>query len=108
MTTDDAITTRQVQHVSSTVNHPRMERAGPESVRRFLNVYDQYVKEVKARVRQLGDGFATEASNPVDLKWCVDIDVLKFSISLALIEDVAEYEDLTEKNIRRTYHIEGD
>eukprot|EP00171_Calliarthron_tuberculosum_P004298 IDg4298t1 len=67
----NAITTRQAAQVSSTVDHPKLNQPDPESIRLFLNLYDQYVEEVKSRARQLG-----------------------------LIHDVESYESLSEAALR--------
>lgn len=98
--TDDAITTREAQHVSTTAKHPHLDLADPESVRRFFNLYYQYVEEVKARARKLGDGITTEAANPVEIKFCVDVDVLNSTIALGLIDVVDEYDNLTDAKLR--------
>lgn len=91
---DESITTRSAQYVSTTVAHPRLDRTDAESVQWFLKLYYQYLNEVKARERQLGDGLTTEASKPVDLKYCVDVDVRKSSISLGLIDSAKDYDTL--------------
>lgn len=93
--------TRTAPSVSVTVDHPRLARPDPESIRRFLNSYDQYVHEVIARGKQLGVSVVgPEASRPVDLKYCVDIEYLKSTIALGLIPSVSSYEELTGNTLR--------
>lgn len=62
------ISTQHAQQVSVSMNRPKHLRMDPETIRRFLNLYDQYVNEVKARARQIGDDNpSVYATKPVDL-----------------------------------------
>lgn len=94
--------------VSVTVEHPKLTKADPESIRQFLSLYDQYVNEVQARARQLGivvtDG---AASRPVDLKFCVDIEFLKSALALGMIEDADSYETLSDTTLRSYLNTEA-
>lgn len=82
--------------VSVRADHPKLVRSGSESACRFLNSYDQHAYEVIARARQLGTNVVVlEASRPVGLKFCVDIEYINFTITLGLIHSVSSYEDLT-------------
>ena len=91
--------------LAMSVNHPRLVRTDAESIRVFLRLYDQYSKEVTARVEQLTVSPATtEAVRPVNLKYCVDPEYLESAIDLGLIEDV-ENDDLTDIHLRK--YLEG-
>lgn len=37
------------------VNHPKLSRLDPETIRRFLELFDQYVNDVEASSWQLAD-----------------------------------------------------
>lgn len=96
-----AVTTQSAQQVSVSVNHPKLNEADPESIRIFLNLYDQYVNEIKARAMQIADSdVTTEAVRPVDLRFCVNIEYLKSTIALGLINDVESYDGLTNETLR--------
>lgn len=96
-----SITTQRVHQVLVTVIFPKLERADPESIRKFVNVYDQYVNEVTARACQLGsDVMSNKALRPVDLKFCVGIELIKSCIALGLITDATYYDDLSNEVLR--------
>lgn len=63
-------------------------------------MYYQYVDEVRARARQIVDGTAAEAANPVDLKYWVEEDLLKSTVALGLISVVTVYNSLTDEALR--------
>lgn len=105
---EESITTTTAQYVSTTVDHPHSDRTDAESVRRFLNLYNQYVNEAKARARQLGDGLNTEASKPVVLKYCVDVDVLKSTLALGLNDSANDYDTINENALRQYLEKEAE
>lgn len=88
--------------VSTSVNHPRVVRTDPESVRVFLRQYDQYSKEVIARASQISASgtVPTEAVRPVNITFCVDPEYLESAIALDLISDVESESELTDTVLR--------
>lgn len=80
---------QSVSLILVTVDYSKHARSDPESIRRFLNSYDQYVTGFIARAKQLGSNMAgPEGTRPVDLKFCVDIEYLTSFIALGLIPSV--------------------
>lgn len=89
--------TRRAQQVSTTVNNTKLHRLEPESIRHFLDLYDQYVSEVQARARQFSDDdISTEASKPAVLKFYVDIGFPGSTIALGEIRGVGTYNGITD------------
>ena len=88
----------------TSVEHPRLKEFDPESIRSFLHRYDQYTREVDARARQLLHGEVTSAEpvRPVNLKFCVDPQLLDSAIALDYIPDVSSYDELAD-DVLRTY-----
>lgn len=89
-------------HVSTSVNHPRLYRVNPKTIRVFLSLYDQYEKEVYERAAQITNVSAvtTEAVRPVSLKYCVDPEYLESLIAFKRIKDVTSEEDRTDQKLR--------
>lgn len=82
-----------MQHFAPSFNYPKIARAKPESIRQFLNLFDQYINKVTAKAQQLCyDTMGSEATLCIALKFCVDIKFLKSSISLGLTPDVLSYD----------------
>lgn len=72
----------------------------PAAIRNFFNLYDQYVVEATAHARQLGcDVLSTEAARPVDVRFCVDIDLFKSFVALIFNLNVTSYEDVSDTPI---------
>jgi len=97
-----AYTTRSTAHVTTTVDHPRLEKTDAESIRIFLRLYDQYCNEVTARARQLStdQGVSTEAVRPVNIMFCVDPEFLESATVLGFIDGADTVEDLTDEMLR--------
>lgn len=73
----------------------------PESIRRFLNLYEQYVNEAQASYSHISDSASIkEASRPVDLKLCEYIVSLISEIALNLIQVVSGNDTLDNRIIR--------
>lgn len=51
-------------------------------------------------MRKLAVGITTKAENPVEIKLSVIVDILKTTIALGHIDDVEEYENMTESKLR--------
>lgn len=102
------VTTQGASFVATSVNHPRLVRTDPDSIRIFLRLYDQYEREVTARAAQVtgADAATTEAVRPVSLKFCVDPEFLESAIALDLIPDASSYNDLTDTVLRK--HLEAE
>lgn len=89
--------------VSATVDHPRLTKFDSAAIRSFFLHYDQYVKEVSARSRQVqsvGSSSESDPIRPVELKFCVDPDWLKSALTMGFIEDCEEYDDLDDDKLR--------
>lgn len=83
------------------IDHSRLLETDSESIRIFLRKYDQFSNEVQARSRRLASRSAsTGAARPVDLKFCVDVDLLESSILLGFIKEASSYEHLTDQKVR--------
>lgn len=56
--------------VSVAVDHPRLTKLDPKSIRQFLNYYDQYVNKIISRSKHPGSNVVgTEAYRPVDIQF---------------------------------------
>ena len=87
--------------MSATVDHPRLVKQDPNSIRIFLRLYDQYTNEVLARALQLSDSEQpAEAGKPVDLKFCVEPEYLESAIALGFIPGVLSYRQLDDTTLR--------
>jgi len=97
-----AFPTRSAAHVTTTVDHPRLEKNDAESIRIFLRLYDQYCNEITARARQIttDQAISTEAVRPVNIKFCVDPEFLEFATVLGFIDGADTVEDLTDEMLR--------
>ena len=95
---------RRNASISTTVDHPRLIKVDPENIRVFLQAYDAYCNEVRARAEQLimgGSPSTTEISRPVGLKYCVDAEYLHAAIALGRINGAHTYESLTNEILRK-------
>lgn len=95
--TDGSSSARRTQRaafVSTSVDHPHLERLDSESIRIFLRRYDDYCKEVTARAEQLlaSSTVTTEPIRPVSLTFCIDSEQIQSALDLGFIEGVEEYE----------------
>ena len=99
------VTTHGASFIATSVNHPQLVRTDAESIRIFLNRYDQYSKEVKARAQQLNltGSTTTEAVRPVNLKYCVDPEYIESVIALDILS-VDSYDELSDETLRQ--HLE--
>ena len=80
-------------HFTVSLNHPRLLTLDPASIRVFLRDYDAYSRTVQARAKQLTSSseeptITTEAVKAVDLKYCVDTQLLTSTISLGFIPTI--------------------
>lgn len=83
--------------VATSVSHPRLLRIDAESIRRFLQLYDHYTREVVSRAQQLtAGGITTEAVSLVNLKFCVDPEIIESALALGSIPDYSDYGTLTD------------
>ena len=99
-TADDcAVVMQQAATVTASVNHPRLHRTDPESIRTFLKLYDQHKEEVLSGAEQITGACTTtnEAARPINIKYCVDPDWLESLITLGFIDDVTSIEALTKE-----------
>ena len=102
---------RQNANLSTTVDHPRLMKEDPLSIRIFLRRYDAYCNEVRARAEQMvlqGSPSTTEISRPVNLKYCVDTEYLEAAILLKRIEGVSSYDALTDEKLRTFLKTKGE
>lgn len=87
--------------VEISLDHPRLIRTDPESIRSFLRRYDQYSTTVLARANQLTkDNLTSEAIRPVELKFCVDAEWLESRIALGFLKEATDYATLTDDQVR--------
>ena len=90
-----------LSHVTISLNHPRLLALDPESIRIFLRNYDSYSRTITARAKQMSAADTTaEVVTPVDLKFCVDAQLLTSTIALGFIPEVENYDALTDKALR--------
>lgn len=96
-----ATTSVKAAEVGISLDHPRLVHTDPESIRTFLRRYDQYSTTVLARAKQItSEALSTEAINPVDLKFCVDVEFLESSIALGFISNATDYDTLKDQDVR--------
>lgn len=88
--------------LTSSVSHPRLLRTDSESVRVFLRLYDQYVREIASRSKQLtvSGSISTEPIRPVNIKYCVDPEIIESALALGFIEGHSNYDKLPESKLR--------
>lgn len=72
-----------------------------EYFRRSNILYDLYGNEFKARARKFCDGLIKLASDPVDMKYCVELDVLKSTIEMGIIANKRKYDTLNDNALRQ-------
>lgn len=86
------------------MNQPRLIRTDDESIRIFLQAYDQYAKEVSERAQQFAaaDPTIVEAVRLVNVAFCVYVEYLKYTIAVGFYDDFEHYESL-EDSILRTF-----
>lgn len=72
-------------------------------LRDFLQAYDQYATESKARAQQLAakDVDSTEISRPVNLKFCVEAEWVESVIALNFLDPFLKYDDVTYERSRK-------
>ena len=87
--------------LSTPVDHPKLDDLKAENIRRFLAEYDNYANELKARGNQVGDSAKVETTRPVQLKLCVDVDVLESMVESDLFTGVTTSESLTDEILRK-------
>lgn len=97
-----SVVTRRTALVSTTVEHPKLLRFDPESIRVFLRLYNQYKNELMSRNSQMSSENSTDRPKPIELKFCVDAGYLESLIDLELIKNCSSYEDLTDA-VLKTY-----
>lgn len=91
------------QFFAPAVDHPLLTITDAASFRVFLRAYDQYATEVKERGKQLVsiDTVSSHVVEPVQLKFCVNVEWLKSLIALWFIPDVTSYKFLTDIVLRK-------
>ena len=96
-----AVTTQGASFVATSLSHPRLLQTDSESVRVFLQLYDQYCKEVLSCAAQLTAtvSISTEAVRPVNTKYWVDPEYFESAIALGFIE-ATSYDELSETDLR--------
>lgn len=96
----EAVTSQQPTTVMTSVNHPRLLEGEACSIRTFFRLYDQYSTTVLQRAQQLvSSNVSYEAMQPVNIKFCVDPELLESLIDLNLIEDVDSGSILTDDRL---------
>lgn len=87
---------------ATTIDHPRFKKIDATSIRAFIRVYDQYVKEVQGSAQQLLSKklLTHEVATTVHLRLCVDAEWIKLLIVLGFTEDNATYDELTDTRLR--------
>lgn len=69
MASDENLRERATE-VGISLDHPRLSKTDPESIRAFLRRYDQYANTVLAKAKQLKSSMlTTESIKPLDLKF---------------------------------------
>lgn len=70
--------------VATAIDHPRLTKTEPSSIRSFLREYDQYTHEITARAQQLVNTavVSTDVARPIQLKYCVPSEWLESVIDL--------------------------
>lgn len=88
--------------VATSVSNPRLTSTNASSIRVFLRSYDQYARYITDRAKQLvgKDIVTSEPITPVQLKICVDPDLIQSIIDLDFLPDVSPYDDRTDEPLR--------
>ena len=87
------------------VNHPQLHSIDPTAIREFLSNYDSYSRTVIARAKQhqldnQSKPSTTEITLPVNLKFCVNTQIILSAIELNFIPDVESYDELSDDDLR--------
>lgn len=91
-----AASSAQSHFMATFVPHPLLTRTDADSSRVFLPLYEQYKREILSRVQQLTAGWiTTESVKPINVKFCVDPEILVFVVALGFIEGIEDYDQLT-------------
>lgn len=83
-----------------TIEHPRLTETDAASIRTFLQKYEQYRYEVTSRTHLISGSDQTKTVRPVDIKFCVDMELLESPIDLGLIPGAASYNKITNEQVR--------
>ena len=96
-TSDAAADAAGSKFVATSVYHPRLLRVDAESIRIFLQMYEQYKREVEFHAQQLTvGGITTETVRLVKLKFCVDLEITESALALGFISGFTDYDKLTD------------
>ena len=92
-------------HVTVSLNHPHLDSFDPSAIRIFLKNYDAYSRTVIARAKQVcfsqdSAAKSSEVVLPVDLKFCVDGQLLHSALALDFIAGASVYDELEDKALR--------
>lgn len=86
-------------HIS--LDHPRLIRTEPASIRSLFRRYDQYSTTIIARAKRLTDKSLTQGANQlVELNFCDDAEWLESHIPLDFITETEDYASLTDEIFR--------
>lgn len=83
-----------------TVEHPCLTETDAASIPVFLRKYDQYSHELLLRARQIATPEDEDPVRPIDIKYCVDGDLLESSIDLGFIPGAESYKTSTSEQVR--------
>lgn len=98
---DDTQQSGTTSHLGIAVDHPRLAKTDPASVRVFLRKYDQYCHTVVSRAKQLTTSATiTEAVLPMELKYCVDTQHFVSLIELGFVPDVTSFDTMSNQTLR--------
>lgn len=99
--------------VTVSLNWFRLSSLDPSAIRVFLRNYDSYTQMIVARAKQLtktsdSNMSSAEAILTVDIKYCVDAQMLSSTIALGFIKDVTDCDALTNAELRKFHYMESE
>lgn len=99
---------QQTGQVLVSVKQSRRFRTDSESIRSVLSLYNQCVIKFPASACQVESSFTSDcASQPVDLKFCVDVDYIVAVHSLGVISGTDSNDDFSGATLRTHLNSEA-
>lgn len=85
---------------SSTIDHLRLISVDARKIRIFLIHFDQYERKIHARASQLNyDEKQRDSIRPVNLKLCLDLELLDSALAVGYLPTAEKYEDVDDKEL---------
>lgn len=90
------------KYLKFTVDHPQLGKTDAASIQIFLQTFDQYCNKIQQHARQLSVAMTilTATVQPVNLKFCCNVEMIKSLIALSVIGGATSYDDHNDAALR--------